>query len=114
MNVLSIFGAVYSSEIPWTKPHPEAFVAAMGAVGAPDASRVVFVGDRLFDDVHGAQALGMRTVYVPHSDIPPEQRGHTEGEPDAVVHRLSELVGVIDGWLGSAGPGQSGEGLDLP
>jgi putative hydrolase of the HAD superfamily len=107
-------GAVYTSEIPWTKPHPEAFAAAMAAIGAVDASRVVFVGDRLFDDVHGAQAVGMRTVYVPHSDIPQEQRGHTEGEPDAVVHRLSELVGVIDGWLGSAGAGQPREGLDLP
>ena len=28
-----IDGAVYSSEIPWTKPHPEAFRAAMAAVG---------------------------------------------------------------------------------
>ena len=30
-----IDGAVYSSEIPWTKPHPEAFRAAMAAVGSP-------------------------------------------------------------------------------
>src|SRR5262249_7482403 len=29
-----INGAVYTSEIPWTKPHPEAFRAAMVAVGA--------------------------------------------------------------------------------
>src|SRR5689334_7311697 len=28
-----IDGAVYSSEIAWTKPHPEAFLAAMTAVG---------------------------------------------------------------------------------
>ena len=78
-----------------------------------DASRVVFVGDRLFDDVHGAQAVGMRTVFVPHRDIPQVQRGHTDGDPDAVVTSLAQLVGVIDGWLGSAGAGQPGEGLDL-
>ncbi len=30
-----IDGAVYTSEIPWTKPHPEAFRAAMAAVGYP-------------------------------------------------------------------------------
>ena len=41
-----IDGAVYSSEIDWTKPHPEAFLAAMAAVGVSDASRCVFVGDR--------------------------------------------------------------------
>ena len=26
-------GAVYTSELPWTKPHPEAFRAAMTAIG---------------------------------------------------------------------------------
>ena len=46
-GVLDLFdGAVYTSEIPWTKPHPEAFRAAMAAVGADDPARVVFVGDR--------------------------------------------------------------------
>jgi putative hydrolase of the HAD superfamily len=91
-------GAVYSSEIPYTKPHPEAFRAAMAAVGVEDVSRVVFVGDRPYDDVHGAKAVGMRAVLVPHSDIPAEQRGSVEGEPDAVVHRLADLVGVLDRW----------------
>ena len=35
-----IDGAVYSSEIPWTKPHPEAFRAAMAAVGVDDPAQV--------------------------------------------------------------------------
>ena len=46
--VLELFdGAVYTSEVPWTKPHPEAFLAAMRAAGASDPRRCVFVGDRL-------------------------------------------------------------------
>jgi putative hydrolase of the HAD superfamily len=107
-----IDAAVYTSETTWAKPHPEAFIAAMGALGLDDPASVVFVGDRPFDDIHGAQAVGMRTVLVPHSDIPQVQRGHTEGEPDAVISRLSELVAVVDGWLGSgAAAGQAGEGL---
>jgi putative hydrolase of the HAD superfamily len=93
-----IDGAVYTSEIPWTKPHPEAFRAAMAAVGVSDASRCVFVGDRTFDDIHGAGSVGMRTVLVPHSRIPAEQRGHTDGVPDAVVQRLADLLAVVDGW----------------
>lgn len=98
-GVLGMFdGAVYSSEIPWTKPHPEAFRAAMRAVAADDPARCVFVGDRLFDDVWGAQQVGMRAVHVPHSDIPARQLGHTEGVPDAVVHSLDELLPVIDTW----------------
>jgi putative hydrolase of the HAD superfamily len=92
-------GAVYSSEIPYTKPHPEAFRAAMSAVSVEDPSRVVFVGDRPYDDVHGAKAVGMRAVLVPHSDIPADQRGSVEGEPDAVVDRLADLVGVLDRWI---------------
>jgi putative hydrolase of the HAD superfamily len=40
----------------------------------------------------------MRAVLVPHSDIPDVQKGHVQGEADAVVHRLSELLSVVDGW----------------
>lgn len=98
-GVLSLIdGAVYTSEIAWTKPAPEAFRAAMDAVGVVDPSRCVFVGDRLFDDIWGAGQVGMRTIFVPHSDIPLEQHGHTEGEPDAVVHHLAEIPDVVSRW----------------
>lgn len=98
-GVLELFdGAVYTCEIPWTKPHPEAFLAAMTAAGGTDPARCVFVGDRLFDDVYGAQNAGMRAVHIPHSVIPPSQVGHTEGKPDATVQRLSELLPIIDRW----------------
>jgi putative hydrolase of the HAD superfamily len=40
----------------------------------------------------------MKAAWVPHSEIPDWQRGHTEGEPDAVLHRLSELLPLIDTW----------------
>lgn len=93
-----IDGAVYTSEIPWTKPHPQAFRAALEAVGVADPSAAVFVGDRPFDDIHGAKSAGMRAVLVPHSSIPPEQHGPVLGEPDAVVQRLGDLLAVIDAW----------------
>jgi putative hydrolase of the HAD superfamily len=92
-------GDVYSSEIPWTKPAPEAFQAAMEAVGATDPARCVYVGDRLFDDVWGAQSAGLRAIHIPHSVIPADQLGHTEGTPDAVAHRLTEIPGIVAAWL---------------
>lgn len=92
-------GEVYSSEIEWTKPHPEAFRAALDAVGVSEPSRAVYVGDRLFEDVYGANQVGMRSVFIPHSDIPAHQQTGVEGTPDAVVRELSELVAVIDSWL---------------
>ncbi len=90
-----IDGAVYSSEIDWAKPHREAFVAAMAAVGVTDPSRCVFVGDRPWDDIHGAKSLGMRAVLVPHSQVPP----FDEIEPDAIIGDLSELPALLESWL---------------
>jgi putative hydrolase of the HAD superfamily len=91
-------GDVYTSELAWTKPDPRAFEAGLAAVGASDPRRAVYVGDRLFEDVWGPAQLGMRTIWVPHSDIPDDQRGHTEGEPDATVHRLSEIPDILADW----------------
>lgn len=93
-----LHGAVYSSELPWTKPAPEAFRAAMDAVGVRDPQRCVFVGDRPFEDIWGAASVGMRTILVPHSNIPVDQFGHAEGEPDAVVQRLREVYDVVSAW----------------
>ncbi len=93
-----IDGDVYTSEIPWTKPAPEAFRAAMDAVGVTDPARCVYVGDRLYDDVWGARNAGLRAVHIPHSAIPADQVGHTVGEPDAVAHRLSDIPGLIAPW----------------
>jgi putative hydrolase of the HAD superfamily len=91
-------GAVYTSEIPWTKPAPQAFHAAMAAVGVTDPAACVFVGDRLFDDIWGAANAGMRTIHVPNSDIPRAQVGHTEGEPDAVAEQLRHVYDVVSAW----------------
>ncbi len=89
-------GAVYSSEIPWCKPHPEAFRAAMAAVGVDDPASCVFVGDRPYDDVHGAKSAGMRAVLIPHAAVPP----FDGAAPDAVISRLAELPAYLDAWSG--------------
>jgi putative hydrolase of the HAD superfamily len=91
-------GAVYTSEVPWTKPAPEAFAAAMASVGVEDPARCVYVGDRLFDDIWGAQNAGLRAIHEPLSTIPEDQVGHTEGTPDAVVYSLAEVPDVVRGW----------------
>ena len=97
-NVLALFdGAVYSSEIPWAKPHPEAFRAVMRALNVDDPAACVFVGDRPFSDVHGAKRAGMRAVLVPHSEVPPFEAAI----PDAVITRLAELPALLDTWAGA-------------
>jgi putative hydrolase of the HAD superfamily len=93
-GVLDLIDAdVYTSEIAWTKPHPEAFRAALSAVGCAPGE-AVFVGDRPFDDIYGATSVGMRAVLVPHSNVPPY-----DVVPDGVVDRLSDLLPLLDRWL---------------
>ena len=89
-----IDGTVYSSELPWTKPHPGAFRAAMTAVGEDDPALCVFVGDRPFDDVHGAKSIGMRAVLMQNDDVPP----FDAAVPDATITRLSQLPPHLDRW----------------
>ena len=89
-----IDAAVYTSEIPWAKPHPEAFRAVMEALGVDDPATCVFVGDRPYDDIHGAKSAGMRAVHIPNSDVPP----FDDAVPDAVISRLSELPALLDKW----------------
>lgn len=90
-------GRCYSCDLDRLKPHPDAFAAAMSAVGAADPGRVLFVGDRADDDIAGAQAAGLRTAWRPNptdpfAPPPPEQ------EPDLVISKLSDLLGLVDRW----------------
>ncbi|HEY7594680.1 MAG TPA: HAD family hydrolase [Actinophytocola sp.] len=99
-GVLELFHArVWSSDLEYTKPHEAAFRAAMAAVGVEDPAECVYVGDRPYDDISGAKALGMRAVLVPHSDIPAEQQVPVDVQPDAVIQRLADLEEVVDRWL---------------
>jgi putative hydrolase of the HAD superfamily len=98
-GVLDLIDAdVYSSEIEWTKPHPQAFRAAASALGVAPAE-AVYVGDRPFEDVHGSQVAGMRAIWVPHSKIPVAQQVSVDVTPDAVAHELLDILGIVDGWL---------------
>jgi putative hydrolase of the HAD superfamily len=98
-GVLSLIdGDVYSSEIPWVKPHPEAFGAAMSAVGISDPGSCVYVGDRPYEDVHGSQQAGMRAVLVPHSEIPVDQQVPVDVTPDGIAYRLLDVLDLVDTW----------------
>jgi len=84
---------LYTSEMSYQKPHPSAFQAALGAVDIGDPRRAVFVGDRPFDDIGGAQAVGLRTV-LRHNPAVVDPGP----DADATITRLPELLPLIDGW----------------
>lgn len=84
---------LYTSEMRHTKPHLEAFRAALTALDVQDAGRAVFVGDRPYDDISGASAAGMRTILRRNSAVP-----RHDVEPDAKIDRLTDLLHHIDVW----------------
>lgn len=87
--------AVYSSELPMAKPHASAFDVVLQAL-CVDPHECVFVGDRLRDDIQGAQEAGLRTIWIPHSTIP--GREVPEAKPDATAQRLLDILGIVEGW----------------
>jgi len=97
-GVLDLIDAdIYSSELAWTKPHPEIFRSAAAALGV-EPSEAAFVGDRPFEDIHGSQQAGMRAIWVPHSEIPVDQQVSVEVTPDGVAHQLLDILDILDGW----------------
>lgn len=85
---------LYTSEMPFQKPHPSAFEAALRALDVGHPGAAVFVGDRPWDDVVGAQRTGLRAVLRRNPHVPAY-----EVRPDAVIDELGELVAVVDAWI---------------
>ena len=87
-----------SDELGVWKPHPAFFERVLELMGGPDASTVVYVGDRIDNDVLPAAAIGMRAVWLrrgPWGVIP------RSAPPEAhlMVDSLDELVArVAECW----------------
>jgi putative hydrolase of the HAD superfamily len=86
-------GIAFSSEIGVRKPRPQIFEAALDQVGVP-ARDAVFVGDRLTDDIAGAQAVGMKAILT--QQYRKEEPGDVQ--PDAVITHVTEVPSAIASW----------------
>ena len=54
---------IYCYDQGWVKPEPSPFLATIESL-AMESDEIVYVGDREDTDVEGAQAVGMKTIYV--------------------------------------------------
>jgi len=88
-------GTVFSSETGVRKPDPQIFREALQRIGA-QAPKTVFVGDRLYDDVAGAQSFGLRAIQT----VQFRKEEDPSVRPDALIHHLTELPGLLEGWGG--------------
>ena len=87
------FEAVLSSETARAyKPHPAPFHRIMEMLGVV-AGECVYVGDNQFDDVQGANGVGMRTVWVNRNGSPLDPKLPV---PDYQVRDLTELPQILE------------------
>lgn len=95
----SIDAMVFSNEHGHCKPTPSIFEELRRALNVP-YDEMVFVGDNLYADVHGAQRCGMRAVHfdppVRGTAVAPHIDHGLEIVPHARVTNLAELLDVIE------------------
>ena len=73
-----------------SKPHPAMFRAALERAGVPP-SATVHVGDQPVDDIEGARAVGMHTIWVNFDNV----ADGAEVGASAEVHHLKDLPTAI-------------------
>jgi putative hydrolase of the HAD superfamily len=95
----SIDAMVFSNEHGHCKPRPSIFEELRRALGVR-YDEMVFVGDNLYADVHGAQRCGMRAVHfdppVRGTAVAPHVDHGLEIVPNARVTTLAEVLGAIE------------------
>ena len=100
LGLMRYLGATtFSSEVGTRKPDPRIFRRVLEELRV-DPADAAFVGDRLRDDVAGAQSLGMRGVLTRQFRQEPDE---PDIRPDAVIDRLSDLPGTLDRLEASVG-----------
>lgn len=78
--------AIYSSEVPYRKPHPSIFCLAVDRLDL-DIKDVLFVGDDLWSDIEGAQGIGMKTVWLNRHQVAPTDNVR----PDYEIQALTDM-----------------------
>ena len=79
-----------AADVGASKPDPAMFQAALAHTGVP-AAATVHVGDQPVDDIQGARAVGMHTIWVNFGGSPEA----TDVGASAEVRRLDQLPGTI-------------------
>lgn len=86
------------------KPDPAFHAAVLDLAGVADPADVLYVGDRVDNDVLPAAAFGMRTCWLRRGpwgrlqDLPPESDPATTAPPDLVLEGLGELPTLLATW----------------
>ena len=81
--------SIYSSEMPYRKPHPSIFELAVHRMGF-EKEDILFVGDNLRADVAGAQGAGLAAAWLNRNKAPL----NNGVRPDYEISSLTELLAL--------------------
>lgn len=88
---------VYTSDLPYSKPHPSVFQEVMRRLQVVP-EQCVMVGDRLVDDIGGGLGVGLRAVWK-KTIYPWPEPEHIK--PTAIITDLAELLPLLQKWQAS-------------
>lgn len=89
---------VTSEELGGEKPDPAFFTALLRRCETSDPSDLLYVGDRVDNDVVAASAAGLRTCWLRRGPWGHLQELPDEVTPDLVLEGLGELPLLLEGW----------------
>jgi len=84
----------YTSDLPYSKPHPSVFLEMASRLGV-EPDKCIMVGDRMIDDIFGALRVGMRAVWK-KNDYPWPKPDFII--PTAMITCLIELPSLLRAW----------------
>ncbi|MBI2856091.1 MAG: HAD family hydrolase [Chloroflexi bacterium] len=90
-NRLSFDTVLTSEMLRAYKPDPRAFRSILEKSGI-SAENALYVGDTLFDDVHGAKLAGMSVVWINRNGADPD---HNLLPPDYQIAELGQLIDIL-------------------
>jgi len=97
-GVLHLFDyLLFTSDVATGKPHRSVFTDVLYNLDV-QPEEAAFVGDRMFDDIHGAQSIGMKGIWIPHSVLPANETPDLGVVPDATAHRLGDVLQIVNEW----------------
>ncbi len=95
LNAVGLFGyfdpVIVSGDFGYRKPDKRLFESALTAMKM-EPSEVLFVGNDMYNDVHGAQKLGMKTVFYKSNQGLQKKEGV---KPDYIIYSFPELLNAI-------------------
>ncbi|MDM8519931.1 HAD family hydrolase [Anaerolineales bacterium HSG6] len=92
---------LFSSDVKAAKPTPKIFKRLLTDMQIQPES-AIFVGDNLFDDIWGAQSIGLQTIWIDRNDARPfpaklKHPTPTKRVDENSYHNLAEIIlGMLD------------------